>query len=238
MTLIQSGDKFWAEISDLTIYDAAFWMQTESDPRLHLLRCESDSEYENHYFEHPGGEQAVFEKCNILLSAVRAQIIKVTSDSPNLNLSNSKNIRINISDWIEWCSVNGYSNLIKFFSNNKKYISIEQANSSAKNDNSSVILQSTNLINQNAKSFVMSNKMGRNLLDPTIDKAIKLAGNTKLADVFLQLRELAKDEVPPFTGITLNGALLYTNAHDKKVPLTKDALGKRLRNRNKIKSSI
>lgn len=82
----------------------------------------------------------------------------------------------------------------------------------------------------NAKSTqVKINKLRRNSLDPAIDKAINLAGNTKLADVYLQLKELAMEEVKPFTGSFDGGALCYTDDNDQPAKLTKNALGKRLK---------
>ena len=74
-----------------------------------------------------------------------------------------------------------------------------------------------------------TNKIRKNTLDPAIDKAIKKAGNMKTADVYLSLKELAKDEEPPFTGVFAGDALCYTDTNDKPAKLTKEALGKRLR---------
>lgn len=75
------------------------------------------------------------------------------------------------------------------------------------------------------------NKFRRNSLDPAIDKAIKLAGNMKLADVYLQLKELAIEEEKPFTGVVDGDALCYTNDNGQPAKLTKNALGKRLKTR-------
>jgi hypothetical protein len=71
----------------------------------------------------------------------------------------------------------------------------------------------------------------RNILDPAIDKAINLAGNTNLADVYLQLKELALQEQKPFNGLTERDALCYTNDNGEPAKLTKNALGKRLKGR-------
>lgn len=71
----------------------------------------------------------------------------------------------------------------------------------------------------------------RNSLDPAIDKAINLAGNTNLADVYLQLKELALQEEKPFNGLTEGNALCYTNDNGEPARLTKNALGKRLKSR-------
>lgn len=80
-------------------------------------------------------------------------------------------------------------------------------------------------------ALVKVNKLRRNSLDPAIDKAVELAGNKRLADVYLQLRELAIEEEKPFTGIIDGDALCYTNDNGEAAKLTKDALGKRLKNR-------
>ena len=71
----------------------------------------------------------------------------------------------------------------------------------------------------------------RNALDPAIDKAIERAGNNNLADVYLQLRELALNEEKPFTGVNVRGALCYTDDSDQLAKLTREALGKRLNKR-------
>ncbi|MBY0473690.1 MAG: hypothetical protein K2Q13_01355 [Nitrosomonas sp.] len=80
-------------------------------------------------------------------------------------------------------------------------------------------------------SVARVNKLRRNILDPAIEEAIKKAGTTELADVFLQLKELAKDECPPFTGIFEGDALCYTNENDIQAKLSRSALGKRLKRR-------
>ena len=71
----------------------------------------------------------------------------------------------------------------------------------------------------------------RNALDPAIDKAIARAGNKSLADVFLQLKDLALSEEKPFSGIIVGGALCYTDDNDQPAKLNKEALGKRLNKR-------
>ncbi|MER0216059.1 MAG: hypothetical protein DU481_07660 [Nitrosomonas sp.] len=71
----------------------------------------------------------------------------------------------------------------------------------------------------------------RNCLDPAIDKAIEMAGNSNTADVYLQLKQLALDEHPPFNGTINNGALCDTNDDDDHAELSRDALAGRLRRR-------
>lgn len=75
------------------------------------------------------------------------------------------------------------------------------------------------------------NKLRRNNLDPAIDKAIKQAENMELADVYLELKALALTEEKPFTGVIDGDALCYTDDNNDPAKLTKDALGKRLKNR-------
>jgi len=80
-------------------------------------------------------------------------------------------------------------------------------------------------------SVTRVNKLRRNILDPAIDEAIKKAGTTELVNVYLHLKELAKDEYPPFTGMFESDALCYTNENDIQAKLSKSALGKRLKRR-------
>lgn len=75
------------------------------------------------------------------------------------------------------------------------------------------------------------NKLRRNSIDPAIDKAIERAGNQKLADVYLQLKELALSELKPFTGHLDGSALCYTDDNGKAAKLSKDALRQRLKSR-------
>jgi len=77
---------------------------------------------------------------------------------------------------------------------------------------------------------VRKHKTRTNLLDAPIQRAIKLAGSLETAAVFVQLRELALDETPPFTGVVENGELRYTNDKDVVVALTKANLARRLKN--------
>lgn len=72
-------------------------------------------------------------------------------------------------------------------------------------------------------------KLRRNSLDPAINKAIKNAGNTIPAYVWLALKELALSEEKPFSGITGTKGLEYTSDNDEKKYLSKDALRKRLK---------
>jgi len=76
-----------------------------------------------------------------------------------------------------------------------------------------------------------TNKLRRNNLDPAIDKAINQAEKMELADVYLELKALALAEEKPFTGELDGDALCYTDDNNKPAKLTKDALGKRLKNR-------
>jgi hypothetical protein len=68
-------------------------------------------------------------------------------------------------------------------------------------------------------------------LDPAIDKAIKAASTRDTASVWLQLKELALEEEPPFTGNVDNGELPYTDSNNKLELFTINALAKRLKRR-------
>lgn len=78
---------------------------------------------------------------------------------------------------------------------------------------------------------IKTNKLRRNNLDPAIDKAIKQAGNVELADVYLELKELALSGEKPFTGALDGDALCYTDDNNQPAELSKEALGKRLKRR-------
>ena len=74
----------------------------------------------------------------------------------------------------------------------------------------------------------VKHRMVRNSLDGAIEAAIKLAGSTSSPDVWVQLRELAKDGTPPFTGLVEGDKLVYVDDNNEIATLSKDALRKRL----------
>jgi hypothetical protein len=70
------------------------------------------------------------------------------------------------------------------------------------------------------------------LLDSHIAAAIESAGSEQTALVFVHLREMALDGVPPFTGlVTDDGNLVYKNVDNKEKEYTKKALDSNLRRR-------
>lgn len=74
----------------------------------------------------------------------------------------------------------------------------------------------------------------RQYLDPSLDRAIELAGwVTTAADVWIQLREMAMREEAPLVGIDAEkgGAIKYTNAKNQPAWLTAEALQVRLKRR-------
>lgn len=106
-------DDHWLEISDLSIFDAAYWMQVSADPRWHHSLWEPDdikAERELEAFNNmSGGAEDVYEKCGLLLSAVRAGKI-IATENPALDPnSHFTNIKIDKESWLEWCRANGYS---------------------------------------------------------------------------------------------------------------------------------
>lgn len=74
-------------------------------------------------------------------------------------------------------------------------------------------------------------KLRRDCLDPAIEKAIEAAGNYEYADVYLQLKEMALNEIRPFTGVINNRSLCYTNDDDSFAELSSAALRQRLKRR-------
>lgn len=115
MALPQLIRKCWHKKSDLTIYDATFWMLFESDPEQHTYRCECDSEFETDYFENPNGSQALYETSEEILSAIRAKFIKITKKRQIGNGLDIKKTYILKSDWIKWCQQNDYIDLSNLF---------------------------------------------------------------------------------------------------------------------------
>lgn len=98
----------WLEISDLTIFEAAFWMQMNSDPWAHEYRCECDPEYKYYFDDNPNGRDAVYEKCFVLESLIRTGGIETTKEIYGNQKLDYDLTRINKSDWLKWCYHNGY----------------------------------------------------------------------------------------------------------------------------------
>lgn len=108
----------WLELSDLTIFEAAFWMRIGCEPPdlkyIELFAgypdiTESLSDY------NPDWEFDVFETGDVVASAVRAGLIRVTADISNGGKFDFKHTRINKSDWLDWCRNHGYSELADCF---------------------------------------------------------------------------------------------------------------------------
>ena len=76
----------------------------------------------------------------------------------------------------------------------------------------------------------MRHKLRTNSLDGPIRKAIGQANNLETGSVWLQLKELALQCEPPFTGQVEGSVLCYTNDDNKPDKLSKEALRKRLKN--------
>ncbi|CAJ0797446.1 hypothetical protein LMG19083_03012 [Ralstonia psammae] len=71
-----------------------------------------------------------------------------------------------------------------------------------------------------------------NILAPEIDDAVKKLG-MDVNRIYPYLRERALSEEGPFTGVASDGALKYTDANNKEKVLTRDALVKRLKYRQR-----
>lgn len=114
--LLNSIDKSWQEVLDLTIYDAAFWMEIGNDPIAHKYQCQCDSKYEEYYLDHPGGFDAVNKKSTVLLSAIRSGEIGITKSLVTQDSFDINNTYISKADWIKWCKNHDYVNLSNLFS--------------------------------------------------------------------------------------------------------------------------
>lgn len=109
-------DKYWSEVSDLTIFHAAFWMQLRGDPRTHEKLCAINDRHDSDFYAHPGGYEAVCEKCEVIFSAVRAGLITVTDDIRGSDQGlDPKRACILKSDWIAWCRQVDDSELADWF---------------------------------------------------------------------------------------------------------------------------
>ncbi len=237
MALPLSLSKHWHEMSDLTIYDAIFWMIHETDPEQHTYRCECDPEFASNYSDNPHGEDAVYEKSKVLISAVRSGYIKTTNEFTHINPLEIAATYILKSDWIRWCQQNGFTALSNLFSQqsnpNTSTGSIPSCKLPATTSAAIIAPITTSPVATTCAPSVApkpkSHKLNRNTLDPAIDEAIKRAGNMELADVFLKLKEMALNSHSPFTGGVGSRTLNYTNDNNVNDNFSKDALGKRLK---------
>lgn len=109
-------DKYWLEISELTVHDAAFWTVVVSDPIAHMQQLESDDYYEQRYINHPGGLDAVLDKCTVFMSAITTGEIKKTKVIDDKGALDIYKTYILKADWIEWCGNHGYINVVNLFS--------------------------------------------------------------------------------------------------------------------------
>lgn len=111
----------WLELSDLTIFEAAFWMRIGCDPHglenAQIFDGPPDIEASlNDY--NPDWTYDVYETGEVVASAARAGLIKVTADIHNGEKFDFERTRINKSDWLDWCRNHGYSELADRFTPN------------------------------------------------------------------------------------------------------------------------
>jgi len=74
----------------------------------------------------------------------------------------------------------------------------------------------------------VKHRMSQNLLDGPIKAAIDRACSLFYQDVWIHLREIAKDGTPPFTGVVEGNKLGFVDDNNKYKELSKDALRKRM----------
>lgn len=105
----------WQTVPDLTIHDAAFWIVIQSDPLSHKLLCDLNSDLLDHYYNHPGGFEAVCKICDVLICEARAGNIKTTLAHSFLSAAITQDDLISKSDWVDWCRRNDYVDLSNLF---------------------------------------------------------------------------------------------------------------------------
>lgn len=87
-------------------------------------------------------------------------------------------------------------------------------------------------------NILHSIKDRRRGIDDRIDEAITKTGSYRTATVLVALRDVALNEIAPFTGHIEGDALCYTNDKNKSAKLTRDALDSILRRRWKASGNV
>lgn len=106
----------WSEASDLTVYEAAYWMQIGDDPHEHGFRYAQDEMYATYYDDNPHKAQAVEKKCEVIIGAIRAKSLSITLEALHSNqMIDVMHTRILKTDWLEFCRQNGYADLVNQF---------------------------------------------------------------------------------------------------------------------------
>ncbi len=110
-------DDYWLQAADLTIYEAAFWMQTGGDPRAHAYRCayDTDSAYED-YFDERNVTEAIHDKCDVVITAIRARQINLSGETYQLNQEMDVHKTHILKDsWRKWCLEGKYPHIAELF---------------------------------------------------------------------------------------------------------------------------
>lgn len=108
----------WKQSSDLTIYEAAFWMRLDSDPKLHKYFVDHIPGYNgDSYIYERGLDVDIWDKCEVLLSAIRSGLIKTTKESISEDGSLKCEQTYILKDhWLKWCNeTKEYKNLAAKF---------------------------------------------------------------------------------------------------------------------------
>ncbi len=110
-------DDYWLDAIGLTIYEAAFWMQTGGDPHAHEYRCahDIDSEY-NDYFDARGVIDAIHDKCAVVINDICAGQINLSGETyhPNQEMDVHKTYILKNS-WLKWCLEGRYPHIAERF---------------------------------------------------------------------------------------------------------------------------
>ena len=198
----------------ISIHDAAQWLadavQDRPVPRLADISLKEDSAFtaddDRYFFQ-------VMPHYNAIVAAIKKGEIRALDEFSMIPVPFSKDMEgtqpIHYGDYLQFAKGMGFS-------------VVETEVLSPDSDDPPATVAT------HAGPNTTVHKLRTNSLDAPIQKAIKQAGSTDTAPVFVRLKELALSGELPFTGLVEGGALCYTDDNDRPATLTKKQLVKRL----------
>ena len=240
MALPKTIRKCWLERSDLTIYDATFWMLFESDPEQHAFRCEYDLEFAFNFSDNPNGEEAVYEKSQVIQSAIRAKKIETTNVNLNGNFLDITKTFISKSDWIEWCQQHEYAGLCSLFTQHINVITSSLPNTKPLDATVSASAILTSLITKTPVG-IKSTYKPRNAVGKLAVKASEIIEQEMMKrasakQVMERLQKWADEGSEPSTlknSIKNKQSVIWLTEKGKELPHSLEACGKTLEKWNK-----
>ena len=213
-------DSYWSAAADLTIYEAAFWMRFEFDPREHAFDCENNSDYAQN-FEDRGGAAMAHEQCELINSAIREGSIKLSGmsykSSHDFDVFKTHIVK---TDWIVWCGKNGYSVIAEFFT--------------LENNSSQILVGKVPGVALGTQSATITHRIKTRLnpLSAVIEEARKIAlDHTDHHSVWEALKGMAESDMRPrpLTGYSEDEGVLYATEKNPCKVLTKKAFSLRMK---------